>query len=101
MHEKGQAVILEHRWEGYMTLLEINTIKERVDKVKDDLLKSLIVREVNITECGDLVIAFDKGITLTVYLEVTNDTECWRFFEKDGDEKYDLVVLGNLNVWNR
>lgn len=68
---------------------------------KNDLLKSLIVREVNITEYGDLVILFDKGITLTVYLEVTNDTECWRFFEKGNDEKYDFVVLGNLKIWNQ
>lgn len=68
---------------------------------KNDLLKKLIVREVNITEYGDLVIAFDKSITLTVYLEVTNDTECWRFFEKSSDEQYDLVVLGNQKVWNQ
>lgn len=62
---------------------------------KDGLLKSLIVREVKVTELGDLVLLFDKNITLTVFSEVTNDVECWRFFEKGKDEKYDLIVLGN------
>ena len=66
---------------------------------KNDLLNSLTVQKVKITEFGDLVIIFDKSITLTVYFEVTNDTECWRFFEKGNDEKYDLIVLGNcINV---
>lgn len=62
---------------------------------KNELLESLVVQNVEVTEFGDLVILFDRGITLTVYPEVTNGTECWRFFEKDSDEKYDLVVLGN------
>lgn len=62
---------------------------------KNELLESLVVQKVEVTEFGDLVILFDRGITLTVYPEVTNGTECWRFFEKDSDEKYDLVVLGN------
>lgn len=62
---------------------------------KDKLLKGLLVKEVNVTKYGDLVITFDQNITLTVYVEVTNDTECWRFFEEGIDEEYDLVVLGN------
>lgn len=62
---------------------------------KNELFKSLIVQEVKVTELGDLVILFDKNITLTVFLEVTNDVECWRFFEKGKEEKDDLIVLGN------
>ena len=63
------------------------------------MLKGLVVQNVKISEFGDLVISFEKNLILTVYLEVTNETECWRFFEKGNDEKYDLVVLGNgINV---
>lgn len=62
---------------------------------KNGLLEGLVVQKVEVTEFGDLVILFDRDITLTVYPEVTNGTECWRFFEKGGEEKYDLVVLGN------
>ena len=40
---------------------------------KNDLLNDLIVQKIKITEFGDLVIIFDKSITLTVYLEVTNE----------------------------
>jgi len=66
---------------------------------KEELLKGLVVQNVKISEFGDLVISFEKNLILTVYLEVTNETECWRFFEKGNDEKYDLVVLGNgINV---
>lgn len=76
-----------------------NIFDKWVASNKNDLLNSLTVQKVKITEFGDLVIIFDKSITLTVYLEVTNDTECWRFFEKGNDEKYDLIVLGNcINV---
>lgn len=62
---------------------------------KNGLLEDLVVQKVEVTELGDLVILFDRDIRLTVYPEVTNDTECWRFFEKGGEEKYDLVILGN------
>lgn len=72
-----------------------NTFDKWVAANKDKLLKSLFVKEVNVTKYGDLVITFNQNITLTVYVEVTNDTECWRFFEEGTDEKYDLVVLGN------
>lgn len=72
-----------------------NIFDQWVTSNKNDLLKRLIVQNVNVTEFGDLVIMFEQDISLTVYLEVTNDTECWRFFEKGSDEKYDLVVLGN------
>ncbi len=66
---------------------------------KEELLKGLVVQNVKVSEFGDLVISFDKDLILTVYLEVTSETECWRFFEKGNDEKYDLVVLGNgINV---
>ena len=76
-----------------------NIFDKWVASNKNDLLNSLTVQKVKITEFEDLVIIFDKSITLTVYLEVTNDTECWRFFEKGNDEKYDLIVLGNcINV---
>lgn len=76
-----------------------NIFDKWVASNKNDLLNSLTVQKVKITEFGDLVIIFDKSITLTVFLEVTNDTECWRFFENGNDEKYDLIVLGNcINV---
>lgn len=72
-----------------------NIFDKWVASNKNDLLNNLIVQKVKITEFGDLVIIFNKSITLTVYLEVTNNTECWRFFEKGNDEKYDLIVLGD------
>lgn len=76
-----------------------NIFDKWVASNKNDLLNNLIVQKVKITEFGDLVIIFNKSITLTVYLEVTNNTECWRFFEKGNDEKYDLIVLGDcINV---
>ncbi|GAB5083164.1 hypothetical protein Osc1_23420 [Hominimerdicola sp. 21CYCFAH17_S] len=76
-----------------------NIFDKWVASNKNDLLNSLTVQKVKITEFGDLVIIFDKSITLTVFLEVTNDTECWRFFENGNDEKYDLIVLGNcINI---
>lgn len=76
-----------------------NIFDRWVTSNKNDLLKTLIVQNVKVTEFGDLVILFDQSISLTVYLEVTNATECWRFFEKGKDEKYDLVVFGNcINV---
>lgn len=76
-----------------------NIFDKWVASNKNDLLNSLTVQKAKITEFGDLVIIFDKSITLTVFLEVTNDTECWRFFENGNDEKYDLIVLGNcINI---
>lgn len=59
-----------------------NIFDKWVASNKNDLLNSLTVQKVKITEFGDLVIIFDKSITLTVYLEVTNDTECWRFLKR-------------------
>lgn len=72
-----------------------NIFDKWVISSKNNLLNSLIVKDVGINKFGDLQILFNNNITLTVYLEVTNDNECWRFFEKDCDEKLDLVVLGN------
>ena len=43
---------------------------------KEELLKGLVVQNVKISEFGDLVISFEKNLILTVYLEVTNETEC-------------------------
>lgn len=59
------------------------------------IFKKLVVKEVNFNLFGDLTICFHNGIFLNVYLEITNDDECWRFFEKDADEKEDIIVLGN------
>lgn len=72
-----------------------NLFDKWVTSNKNKLLQNLLVKEVNVTEFGDLVIIFDRDITLTVYVEVTNDTECWRFFEEGNDEEFDLVILGN------
>ena len=73
----------------------LNKFDEWVQDNQYSLLSKLLVKGVLINIYGDLTIAFNEGITLTVYLEVTNNTECWRFFEKEADEKDDLVLLGS------
>lgn len=54
-----------------------------------------VVKEVSINAFGDTTIRFHNGVILVVYLEVTNEEECWRFFEKEADDKEDMIVLGN------
>lgn len=62
------------------------------------MLKKLIVKDVNFSLFGDLTICFQNDVFLVVYLEVTNDEECWRFFEKEADDRGDIVVLGNSMI---
>lgn len=72
-----------------------NIFDEWVQNNKPTLLRCLVVKDIKLDISGDLIILFNDDISLTVYLEVTNDKECWRFFEKDADESNDIIVLGN------
>lgn len=64
------------------------------------MLKQLVVKEVNFNLFGDLTICFQNDVFLEVYLEVTNDEECWRFFEKEADDRGDIIVLGNTIIYD-
>ena len=64
------------------------------------MLKKLVVKEVNFNLFGDLTICFQNDVFLEVYLEVTNDEECWRFFEKEADDRGDIIVLGNTIIYD-
>lgn len=77
-----------------------NIFDKWIEDSKTDLLRSLVVQDIKLNTFGDLKISFNHNIILTVYLEVTNDEECWHFFEKDADDNDDVIVLGNSIIVN-
>lgn len=77
----------------------INKFDEWIN-TNSSIFKEFIVKEVNLNLFGDLTICFRNDVFLVVYLEVTNDEECWRFFKRDADEKEDIIVSGNTIIYN-
>ena len=55
-------------------------------------LKDAIVKQISISDFGDLHITFDNDIKLEIYNNSLS--ECWRFFERTSEEHH-TVVLGN------
>lgn len=77
-----------------------NLIDEWISKSQSTLINKLTVKEVKVNPYGDLEIIFSQNITLTVLLDTTSRDECWRFFEKDTDDREDIIVLGNTIIYN-
>lgn len=50
-----------------------------------------IVREVRISDLGDLTIEIDNGMIIEVFIN-SSTKECWRFFKRESDDH--LVVTG-------
>ncbi len=56
------------------------------------VLKNAHVKNISVSNFGDLSICFDNDIQLEVFNNALY--ECWRFFEEDSDEDH-TVILGN------
>lgn len=56
------------------------------------VLKNAHVKNISVSNFGDLNICFDNDIQLEVFNNALY--ECWRFFEQDTDEDH-TVILGN------
>lgn len=72
-----------------------NTFDKWLDRYGSKLIENIFVKRIELNAYGDFTIEFSDNSLLTIYIENTNDTECWRFFEKDDVEENDLIVLGN------
>lgn len=44
-------------------------------------------------QCGELFISFSDGSHLEIFIDATDDTECWRFFEYGRNGEH-LVATG-------
>ncbi len=60
-------------------------------KTEGQQLINAVVKQVSVSDFGDLKISFDNDIQLEVFNNSL--TECWRCFEDDSDDH--TVVLGN------
>ncbi|MBR4825432.1 MAG: hypothetical protein IKZ86_11590 [Spirochaetaceae bacterium] len=57
-------------------------------------LKDAIVKQISVSDFGDLHITFDNDIKLEIYNN-NSLSESWRFFERTSDDDH-TVVLGNV-----
>ncbi len=67
-----------------------------LDEKTKDLFQedsSVYVKNITISEIGDLTILFSNMFVLECFIDGSTDQECWRFF-KHGAEKH-LVYYGN------
>ena len=53
----------------------------------------IYVSEYKINKWGDLRLVFSNNEYLEVFVDASDDTECWRFFKYAGNEEH-LVVTG-------
>lgn len=70
--------------------------KNMFDKKSPIWLKNstpLFIREYKLNIWGDLLLVFSNEDRLEVYVDASDDTECWRLFERGGD-KCHLVMTG-------
>jgi hypothetical protein len=71
----------------------INRFDEWAQAFNEKYFDDLVVEDVRMNTFGDLTILFNHDISLTAYLEVTSDEECWRFFVWHSEDPH-LVVTG-------
>lgn len=72
-----------------------NTFDRWLDHYGSELIGKVFVKNIEMNAYGDFTAEFSDASFLTVYIETTNDTECWRFFDKEAAAENDLIVLGN------
>lgn len=70
-----------------------NLFDEKMQQLSVVLNKGIYVNSIDVSEIGDLKINFSNGWLLEVYVDVSNDSECWRML-KSGDLKSHLVITG-------
>ncbi len=75
-----------------------NAFDQWLMQYSSELAGGVFVTETEMNIYGDFIIRFNNDSFLVVYIEVTNDTECWRFFQKDDAEENDLIVFGNFII---
>lgn len=56
-------------------------------------VETVSVNEYKINRWGDLLLVFSNGERLEIFVDASDDTECWRLFKHDSDEAH-LVVTG-------
>ena len=57
--------------------------------------ENLIVKQIEIGEINDLVIVFENGDTLEVYVDCDDKEEAWRYIRCINDKTVHLVMNGN------
>ena len=77
-----------------------NAFDKWLEENEHEISGQHIIIKTEINNYGDLSVFFDNEMVLTVYSEVTNNVECWRFFEIDDDEKNVLIVNGNSVIYS-
>jgi len=70
----------------------INRYDEQAKKWFGDN-KNIIVEEIELDELGDLKIILSNHYNIEVFVNKSNETECWRFFEP-GKDKEHFVMTG-------
>lgn len=70
-----------------------NLFDEKVEQLSVYLNNGLYVNSIDITEIGDLKITFSNGWLLEVFVDISDDSECWRML-KSGDLNSHFVVTG-------
>lgn len=79
-----------------------NLFDEWVKYQGETLLYNSFVDKVEVNTYGDLTIYFSNNLTLSIFLDTSNDDECWRIFELHSGEKHFVVTgnrIENLEEW--
>ena len=56
--------------------------------------KGVYVKKCKMNKMGDMVLYLSNNNALEIFVDITDDTECWRVF-KVGEEEKHLVMTGN------
>lgn len=59
-----------------------------------DIKAELTVKSISVNEFGDLSIKLSNDFCLDIFVDVSEDEECWRLFEVGNSDKKHLVVTG-------
>ena len=54
----------------------------------------LMVKDIIMNEIGDLKIVLSNDFCIEVFIDTSEDEECWRFFEIGNSEKPHIVITG-------
>lgn len=70
-----------------------NQYDEWATQYNKDKENHVIVKDVEVNDFGDLTITCNHGVIIEVFINATDDKECWRFFERQSKDDH-LVVTG-------
>lgn len=72
-----------------------NSFDEKAQKHFIDTSLDFIVTKININSCGDLKILLTNDFSIEIFVDSSENEECWRFFEVGNADCTHLVVSGD------